>query len=272
MSFFRHETLDVGAARRASGVLTRVRRREIDGVIVKGVYDAATCGAICAALEAGRHGLVRTDFPAKFAAYFLGVNLNLAHPDLTDYFAEAKRFHAGLKRLFPGGLDIEARVGGLLAAMDESVDYVAPPGARADDRYMFTTLRAHLRGGYIPAHFDDEQAARPSYRLLTPMIRGSLFSFVLAFSKPEEGGALEVFNLEPRESGRPIALGGRSAPLPDLDGVEKISFRLDPGDMIVFNSGRLLHRVSPVVGDARRWTACSFMAESHDGAHVYCWG
>jgi alpha-ketoglutarate-dependent taurine dioxygenase len=57
-----------------------------------------------------------------------------------------------------------------------------------------------------------------------------------------------------------------------LDAVESVSFRLDPGDMIIFNSGHYLHRVTPVVGSTVRWTACSFMAESKAGDRVYCWG
>jgi len=58
----------------------------------------------------------------------------------------------------------------------------------------------------------------------------------------------------------------------DLDTIESVSFRLDPGDMIIFNSGHYLHRVTPVVGSTVRWTACSFMAESKAGDRVYCWG
>ena len=73
-----------------------------------------------------------------------------------------------------------------------------------------------------------------------------LFSFVLAFSQAEEGGALEIFNLKPEQEGQRIAAGDRSAAKPDLDGVEKVSFRLDPGDMIIFSSGHYLHRVTPV--------------------------
>jgi hypothetical protein len=271
MSFFRTITVAAADSGDSSEILTRLRHREIDGVVVKEVYDRATCDSVCAELEGGRHGLIRTDFPAKFAAFFYGVNLNLTHPDLNDYFAEAPRFRTGLSRLFPGELDLEERLTGLLSSMDGRRNYVAAPGPTPGSRYMFTTIRAHLSGGYIPAHFDDEQAARPSYRMLLPLIRLKLFSFVLGFSQAEEGGALEIFNLHPDKDGQQIA-GDRRAPKPDLDGVEKVSFRLDPGDMIVFNSGHHLHRVTPVVGARTRWTACSFMAESKIGDRVYCWG
>ena len=43
------------------------------------------------------------------------------------------------------------------------------------------------------------------------------------------------------------------------------------GEMMIFNSGRYLHHVTPVIGPRSRWTACSFMAQSRDG-DVICWG
>jgi len=272
MSFFRTVTVAAQDAERSPDLLTRLRHGDIEGIIVKGVYDRATCDAVRAELEAGRHGLIRTDFPARFAAFFYGINLNLTHPDLQQYFAEAPRFRDGLARLFPGDLDLELRLTRLMSTLDRGCDYAATPGPQPGLNYMFTTIRAHLPGGYIPAHFDDEQAARPSYRHLASLIQMKLFSFVLAFSQAEEGGALEIFNVQPEQSGQRIAVDDRSAAKPDLDAVEKVSFRLDPGDMIIFSSGHYLHRVTPVVGPRVRWTACSFMAESKDPHRVYCWG
>jgi hypothetical protein len=272
MTFFRTATVAAEDASRHSDLLTRLRARELDGVLVTNVYDRATCAYVCDDLVHNRHGLIRTDFPAKFAAFFYGINLNLAHPDLEEYFNEAPRFAAGLRALLSHELDLRARLSRLMSTLDTGLPYAPPPGPRQGSEYMFTTLRAHLAGGYIPPHFDDEQAARPSYRLLMPLIHGSLFSFVLAFSKAEAGGALEIFNLEPGASGSRIAVDGRSAPKPDLESVERVSFRLEPGQMIIVNSGRYLHRVTPVIGPTIRWTACSFMAEAKSGDRVYCWG
>jgi hypothetical protein len=274
MSFFR--TVTVAAADADAGrspqLLTRLRGAEIEGIIVKDVYDRATCEALRAALEAGNHGLIRTDFPAKFAAFFYGINLNLTHPDLREYFAEVPGFRDGLSRLFSGELDLERRLTRLMSALDAGTTYATAPGPQPGQNYMFTTIRAHLSGGYIPAHFDDEQASRPSYRHLLQLVQMKLFSFVLAFSQAEAGGALEIFNLKPEREGQPVASGDRSAAKPDLEGVEKVSFRLDPGDMIIFSSGHYLHRVTPVGGARIRWTACSFMAEGKSSGRVYCWG
>src|ERR1700742_782650 len=169
MAFFKTVTIGFDSIEQSSDLLTRLRGREIDGVIVTGVYDPKTCARVKTQLEGNDTGLIRTDFPAKFAAFFYGINLNLAHPDLKDYFAEVPRFRDGLAKLLPSGLDLESRLTGLMSTLVGGRPYMAAPGPQPGLDYMFTTIRAHLPGGYIPPHFDDEQAARPSYRLLMPL-------------------------------------------------------------------------------------------------------
>ena len=171
MPFFPTVTVAAADAAQSPQLLTQLRRREIDAIIVKDVYDGPTCEALRVALEAGRHDLIKTEFPAKFAAFFYGINLDLAHPDLKDYFAQAPKFCDGLSRLFPGELDLQRRITRLFAALDRGCEYAPAPGPEPGMSYMFTTIRAHLPGGYIPAHFDDEQAARPSYRHLCRLSR-----------------------------------------------------------------------------------------------------
>ena len=211
MGFFRCSVVDSadGDALSASEALSRIHAGELDAIMVKSVYNAIECERICDDLETNRHNLIRTDFPESFRAYFLGVNFNLAYPDLGPYFEQAVRFREGLSRLFPGDLDLERRVCRFLSELDRGREYCAAPGRTPGQSYMFTTLRAHLPGGYIPEHFDDEQAVRPSYRHLMSLIWTKLTSFVLAFSQAEAGGALEVFNVQSAADGRQVFPGGR---------------------------------------------------------------
>ena len=110
MSFFRTVTVDgsggraIAASSHAAACSARSKAS-----LSRTSTIAATCEAVCAELEAGHHGLIRTDFPAKFAAFFYGINLNLTHPDLKDYFAEVPKFRDGLSRLLPGDLGLERR-------------------------------------------------------------------------------------------------------------------------------------------------------------------
>jgi len=271
-SFFRRIVIRAADAERFPDAIRRLRREEFEGIILREVYGAEECARLCARLEAGGHGLVRTDFPPAMRAFFLGMNLNLTPPDLVAYFRDAPGFRTRLKQLFAGIDDLEARVTGLLSAIDAGRRYRAAPGPRPQLDHMFTTLRAHLEGGFIPPHFDNEQAFRESYRLIVPHIGSDLFSFVLSFRPAQAGGVLEIFNLQHEGRRYRMVDGDEDASHLDLDGVERVSFRLEPGDMVIFNSGRYLHRVTPVVGTTTRWTACSFMAESRTGEQVYCWG
>jgi hypothetical protein len=271
-SFFRTVDLDAAEAAAMPDAIRRMRHEEFDGLLVRGVYSEAACGRLCARLQAGHHALLRSDFPPLMRAHFFGINLNLAPPDLAGYFAAAPGFRAGLRDLFGAEGDLETRVGGLLSALDDGRPYDAAPGPAPAQPHMFTTLRAHLTGGFIPPHFDNEQAFRDSYRFVMPHIGTDLFSFVLAFSRPQAGGELEIFDL--RHGGRAFRMadGPDDASHLDLASVASVRFALQPGEMILFNSGRLLHRVTPVIGERTRWTACSFMAESRAGDRVYCWG
>jgi hypothetical protein len=272
MSFFRSIAICAAEAERIPDAISRLRRGEYHGIILRQVYDAQQCARVCARLEENRHGLVRTNFPPIMRAFFLGMNLNLASPDLAEYFREAPTFRAGLKQLLSGGIDLESRVTALLSSLDGGRPYRAAPGPQPQLDHMFATLRAHLPGGFIPPHFDNEQAFRESYRLITPHIGSDLFSYVLSFQPAEAGGVLEIFDRQHEGRRYRMVDGEDDASRLSLDGVESVTFRLEPGEMIIFNSGRYLHRVTPVIGGATRWTACSFMAESRTGEQVYCWG
>lgn len=271
-SFFRCLVIEASDAAGFPDVVRRLRREEVQGILVRGLYGAEECRRLVSRFEAGAGGLPRNDFPPLMHAYFLGMNLNLAPPDLDPYFCAVPEFRCGLRALFTGSVDLETRVAGLLSMLDEGRRYRAAPGPQPDADHMFTTIRAHLTGGFIPPHFDNEQRFRVTYRYITPQIGADLFSYVLTFSAAETGGELEVFDA--RQGGRSFRMadGAGDASRLDLAGVESARFRLNSGEMLVFNSGRYLHRVTPVVGATTRWTACSFMAESRADDQVYCWG
>lgn len=253
-------------------LFARLRADAVQAVVVRDVYAADDCARIVAALEAGPRDLVRTGFPEAFKASFYGVNLNLLATDLDRYFAEAARFRGALAGLLPEGFDLERRLTKLFSALDGGRPFGPPPGPRAGQRYMATTIRDHRTGGYIPAHFDNEQAARPGYAHLATQIEPDLISFVLAFSKPEGGGALEIFDYRARDHAGTFANDDRRRNKQDLDGVARVAFRLDPGSLILVKSGDYLHRVTPVEGARTRWTACSFMAPARRGHATFLWG
>jgi hypothetical protein len=254
------------------GAFDAIRAGLLQAIVVHDVYAPDVLKQAVAKLEHHEPAFLQTWFPEKFRSWFYGRNLNLSHPALDGYFAEADRFHEQLEALLPGALGLPARVGGLLAQLDNGRPFVPAPGPAAGNRYMFTTLRAHQEGGYIPAHFDNEQALRPTYRHLRQIVDLHMTSFVLAFTCAEAGGALEVFDLRLDPQRAQLLNDDSANARPDVSRLASVSFRLPPGSLIVLDSGRYLHRLTPVGGPSLRWTACSFMALSQRGDATYCWG
>lgn len=270
--YLRVMEIDASEAGRQPDAFDRIRAGELQAIIVHGVYPPEALPAIIERLERNDPAFLQTWFPAKFRSWFFGRNLNLADPGLPGYFDEAEAFAVQLEKLFPAGLGLAARVGSILSALDHGRPFVAPPGPAPGQRYMFTTLRAHQEGGYIPPHFDNEQALRPSYAHLRTQTELHMTSFVLTLEMAESGGALEVFDYR-CEPDRATVISDDNAPArPDVSGLEPVAFRIPPGAMIVLDSGRYLHRLSPVQGARKRWTACSFMALSRQRDAMYCWG
>jgi hypothetical protein len=263
-SFFRTLEIDSADAGHQADAFDRLRRGDLQGILV--------LHAVVERLERHDPPLLQTWFPEAFRAFFYGENLNLAHPDLRAYFSAAATFHQQLRQLFPPGLGLTEHLAGILAQLDHGRPFQAPPGPSPGDEYMFTTLRCHLEGGYIPAHCDNEQALRPSYRHLRTLVEPHMMSFVLALTMPEGGGALEIFDYQAPALAQTLMNDDRSRGKVNVAGLASVSFRLAPGTMIIVDSGRFLHRLTPVVGPRHRWTACSFMALSRRGDAIYCWG
>lgn len=269
--FLRVQELEAQGCAAHPDAFEQLRTGALQALVIHGVYPPPVLDAVVRRLERHDPAFLKTWFPEKFRSWFFGRNLNLSAPGLEGYFAESARFHAQLETLFPPP-GLLRHVGGLLAALDRGRPFLPAPGPGPAERYMFTTLRAHLEGGYIPAHFDNEQRLRPSYRHLQGVVELHTMSFVLALSLAEAGGALEVFDLSVAPEDARLLSDDRITAKPETVRLASVSFRLPPGAMIVLDSGRRLHRVTPVEGAAKRWTACSFFALARDRSANYSWG
>lgn len=255
------------------GMMEMLRDGRLDVIRVAGVLSPQDCARVVDALRTNAPDFETTEFPGPFRSFFYGRNLNLNEPDLDGYFAAAARFSDALGRLAArAGVDPAARVAACLAAMDAGRPYLPAPGP--DGRqHFFTTFRGHHPGGYIPAHFDNEQTFRPSYRHVAEATRGSTLSFVLTLAEAEAGGVLEMFDLLAEGEGAASGLRNDDRHArPDLSTLRSQRLPVPAGSMLVVRSGARLHRVTPVEGTRLRWTMCSFMAPSRDGSRTYCWG
>lgn len=270
-SFLKIEHYQAGHLDAASTAIARLRKNDIDAIVLRDVYPKDALSKLPDLLTTNAPGFIKTTFPEAFCAYFYGINLNLAEPNLAPYFSAEPDFRKKLAALDLGGVPLQNRICSLLSKLDENRAYSAAPGP-SGAKHFFTTLRAHLTGGYIPAHFDNEAAMRPTYQHIAKLCEPDIYSFVLCIDQAEKGGALDIYNLTSKDAAAEFRNDDHGGQKKDLSSVEKTSIRLAPGELIILHSSRFLHGVSKVEGDRTRWTVCSFMALAKDGKQAYCWG
>ena len=270
-SFLKVETGTIDQAMQAE-TMDRLHNGQLDAVLIDGLFSKDECARIVTTLEANVSGFEKTDFPGPFQSFFYGRNLNLDAPDLTDYFAAARRFETALCAFSDHvGVDVQGRIASTLSGLDHGRPFVPAPGPSGESHF-FTTFRGHHPGGYIPAHFDNEQSLRPSYVHVDACTRGSILSFVVTLAEAESGGVIELFDLCSDQAAGRIRNDDNALSRPDLGALRSQRLHVPAGGIAIVNSGRRLHRVVPVGGSRIRWTICSFMARSRDGNRTFCWG
>jgi hypothetical protein len=244
--------------------------RQLDVAIIRNIFSKCECERIVDHLDLNDLGFEITEFPAPFKSIFYGRNLNLNDPDLDNYFDAALNFHRTLEALEEAcDVPILNRLQKVMELLNGGRSVIGAPGPSGRSHF-FTTFRKHSPGGYIPAHFDNEQRLRPSYRYISTATQGDIFSFVVTLSEAQSGGVLEIFDLV-SDNAREMRNQDGSVK-PDLTNVKKQQIHVPAGSIAIVNSGTRLHRVVPVEGEISRWTICSFMARAQDNKSVYCWG
>ena len=270
-NFLKIRRQDAGAGGPVGG-LDGLRNGALDAILVDQVFAPDLCAAMVTALESNAPGFEVTEFPGPFRSFFYGRNLNLNAPDLEDYFAAASRFEADLTRFGASlGIEIAGRVLAVLSALDGGRHFAPAPGP-GTSRHFATTFRGHRTGGYIPAHFDNEQGFRPSYRHIAEATEGDILSVVVTLAEAEAGGMLELYDLLSEDPATGHRNDDQLARKPDLATLRSQLVHVPAGSMVIVRSGRRLHRVAPVEGGRTRWTLCSFMASARIGGGTYCWG
>jgi hypothetical protein len=271
-NFFKCLELDYQDVQNHPDAFARLRADSLQAILVHQVYSSEVLANAIENLGTNQPGFLKSYFPDAFKSWFYGRNLNLASPDLDAYFDEAEIFNDQLERFLLAEQSMTSRLTTLLSQLDNGRPFVTAPGMNPGQRYMFMTFRCHEQQGYITAHSDNEFMLRPSYRHLFTLCEPDIFSFVLSLSAADEGGQTEIFNFKTPALSQQILSDDSVKEKPDITALEKTSIKIPAGGMLIFNSGAYLHRLSPVSGLQRRWTACSFMARSKDATAMYCWG
>ena len=190
-------------------------------------------------------------------------------PQLDAYLQDADWYDRS--PIFERQLDPTSAVGAALSAHSggRPVEVLRTPDGK---RFSPFTVRRLAEGKGIGLHHD-LHTSLAMFRDVAPMLdRRTLISYVFTLQGPAAGGELCVYSCPPDAPNPPKMPNGFSW---DLAGVEKrfgsVTIRTDTGDLFLFASARLLHRVAPVVGPRARFTMGGFLALDARRERVLFW-
>jgi len=190
-------------------------------------------------------------------------------PTLDRYLEDAGWYDKS--PLFGGNIDPAAAIATALArhAGGRPVELLETPTGK---RFSPFTVRRLAEGKGIGLHHDLHTSLAMFQDIAPGLDRRTLVSYVFTLQGPEAGGELCVYDCAPDEPNAPKLANGFSW---DLAGVEQrygsVKVHTDTGDLFLFASARLLHRVAPVVGKRARFTLGGFLALDASRERVLFW-
>jgi len=190
-------------------------------------------------------------------------------PTLDRYMQDAGWYDRS--PIFDKGLDPTAAVARALASFSggRPVEVLHAPDGR---RFSPFTVRRLVAGKGIGLHHDLHTSLEMFKEVAPGLDRRTLVSYVFTLQGPEAGGELCVYNCPPDAPDPPKMPNGFSW---DLAGVERrfgsVTIKTDTGDLFLFASARLLHRVAPIVGPRARFTLGGFLALDAQRERVLFW-
>ena len=248
--------------------LAELHDRRADVLLLSNVFTAQEMALVAARFNSGECADLHDTVSEKFRFYSLGRCLDMMNDDLRPYFAQMPRFRERCESVFRDTAGYEARVSEVIHRLGGARPTSVPAGPRGE-AYMPSTIRHLPSGGYIPPHCEREQLERPAYHHLKGVIDPlTMTSFYVPLSYGEGGGEIVVYGFEWSDVQPHMMSHGRSNVESFIDRCPSTAFRPPVGGMIVFDGGRLFHRVTPVV-DGDRWTIGGFLAASADRARIH---
>lgn len=208
----------------------------------------------------------------------------LGGPEREAYLKSAHELDELNREIF-SELDITTHLGEIFSELFEGCP-AAPPlyvgsetlssgRSGADDHPQRSWLpfnyRALDEGVQIYSHHDAHYRL-PIYEGLSPEYdRSSILSWFMTLQRPASGGRLTLYGLWGSDPNPPM-LPSRFIDTEALErSYRKLEVELDAGDLVIFDSGRYVHRVTSVEGPQARITLGGFMTPTLDRTRLGFW-
>jgi hypothetical protein len=270
--------LTVSEARASADSLDRLIEGDITGIVVRDAVNPHTVDSLVDKIQSagddpawgrpnrgmsgGNLRVIGTSATPTFTSP-TGPTLELF---LRDAGTHAKR----RRRMFGDDLDPFDGIAEAIGAVAAGRPVVGPTGA-SGHAWPPYTLRSLETDQEIYPHHDDHYGLSV-YEDFDPAVdRSALLSYFVTLVVPDDGGRLTLYGLQGTDPDPPI-LPTRFLDTEALDRQwQRQELDLRAGDLVVFNSGRHVHRVTPVRGPTVRVTIGGFLAFDRERSRVFCW-
>jgi len=257
-------------------LLSELLDARLTGLVVRGALPDALVRAAAARLTASsdwtspnqgmRGGEIRTIGDAATPTF-----THLRGPPDAVYAQSAAAHAARTADVFGDGAAALGAVQACLSAAAGGAP-AAPPAFDDAHPWPAFNFRALDPGQQIFAHHDNHYGLGV-YRHMDPALdRSALLSFFFTLQAPDEGGVLLVYGVRGDDPDVPV-LPTRfldTAAIEARYAVQRV--QLGAGDLVLFDAGRYVHRVTVVEGARSRLTFGGFMTMTADRSRLAFWG
>lgn len=249
----------------------------LTGVIVRGAFPEASRAAAVERMTSAALAPAWSSPNAGMRGGEIRVIGDAATPTFTflrgptpGYYAENAARFAERTRLIFGDAQPTDALGGLLSALYGGRP-AAPPTFDEKLSWAPCNYRALDPGQQIYTHHDDHYGLEVYRHLPRNLARETILSYFVTLQAPDAGGELVVYGLWGSDPNPPM-LPTRFIDTAALEkGYLKETVELGDGDLIVFDAGRYVHRVTPVEGARPRLTVGGFLTVDVEGTHLAYW-
>ena len=259
-------------------LINDVKTRKIDGFVTKNVYSKEEVSQILSLMKNADpqyrlEGSTSTMYPAPFAI------ITDKDEKLREYFTKLNYFNSYLEKNNMGWFT--ERLNRFFNKCGSDFEVSNPINMVANQRVAPGNIRMfHTGKGGSPVHCGNFFRWRHGffYSLLEPGIDSSQqLSYFVLLQNSEQGGELTIYDMVWDNVKRKVDVENNDSVINDageriyLTDCRQFTVKPQPGDILVFDGGRIWHRVEDIYGQTKRITFGGFINFSTDSKKFYYW-
>jgi len=241
---------------------------DLAGLIIKNYIDSEQIKKYIGSFGKYKHLEKETDIGRE-----VGPALWYSGPTLNEYFAKSASLIELQEAVF--GENMMHKLAVLFESIGSGRPATVPSEGPGKDYCPYHLRCFYPRKGGLKCHADNLFLVDGSKGLDYMLESFNLYnyiSFFILLQSPEIGGKLVLFDLLWEDS--PEYHTKRFNNREDDSEFQKFDFeiaKLSPGDLIVFNGGRIWHKVTEIEGKISRYTLGGFAATTKDNSRIGFW-